>query len=846
MSVSLSAAIARLHHHLDHKHLLPSKRKLDDYAPSLISDMIASPIPISSPSDPTLHFFIRTTSKTLVIHAHPDDTVGSIIGHVESITGIAACELRLIFRGRQLADDSTLADCSVQKDSVLYLTGRLRSTKHPRAWQLVNDIIFAVSSLVREPSPPIKGVFNVDGLVKEFLVNSITVSSSASHESIDLVSDHLEVFVLAGAPLALVRLYLSREALYRDTAERAVRHFMISNAEYLPKDVQVKCMPILLEFCKLLAWTVGKKDQLYVSCRSALASLLESPDWRWVGPLRWPKNVIPQLLPFAREMAEIVMAGLSSDTVSVSARDLSEFSSFLLALRRAVQDWMSGACPVPKLLYNGSRHQNDNWICSIYAVYTELLQKVDDRLKKLDLDLLKQKGLVQSESRWAGWSHILVVLTELNWFSDIYEDADRSLHSVLLARQLSLNTLIRRAKRNDSLHWLLKHKDLLDFEARRNLVLMMFPEGKDDFHELHEMLIDRSQLLEESFEYITQADASALHGGLFMEFKNEEATGPGVLREWFCLVCRAIFSPQNVLFLPCANDQHRFFPNPASAVDPLHLKYFIFSGRVIALALMHKVQVGIAFDRIFFLQLAGKSITLEDVKDADPCLYTSCKKILEMDAELLDLDALGLTFVREIEELGTRKIIELCPGGKDIVVNSKNREEYINLLIQNCFVNSVSKQISHFAQGFSDILANSKLQKFFFQSLDPEDFDRMLGGSDGVINVREWKAHTEYNGYKMKDRQISWFWKIVERMPAEQQRVLLFFWTSVKYLPVDGFCGLASKLYIYRTSESHDHLPTSHTCFYRLCLPPYLSMSMMRSRLQMITQEHVSCTFGIW
>ncbi|KAG1326769.1 hypothetical protein COCNU_01G007030 [Cocos nucifera] len=88
-------------------------------------------------------------------------------------------------------------------------------------------------------------------------------------------------------------------------------------------------------------------------------------------------------------------------------------------------------------------------------------------------------------------------------------------------------------------------------------------------------------------------------------------------------------------------------------------------------------------------------------------------------------------FVREINELGSRRTIELCPKGKDIVVNSKNREEYVNLLIQHHFVTSISEQVTHFAQG----------------------------GSDSVINVKEWKAHTEYNGYKAKDRQICWFWK---------------------------------------------------------------------------------------
>jgi hypothetical protein len=86
----------------------------------------------------------------------------------------------------------------------------------------------------------------------------------------------------------------------------------------------------------------------------------------------------------------------------------------------------------------------------------------------------------------------------------------------------------------------------------------------------------------------------------------------------------------------------------------------------------------------------------------------------------------------------------------------------------------------------------------------------------------------------------------VESMSIEQQRRLLFFWTSVKYLPSDGFGGLGSKLYIYKQLESADHLPSSHTCFYRLCLPPYPSLKVMQSQLQKITQEHVSCSFGTW
>ncbi|MCD7458341.1 hypothetical protein HAX54_037956 [Datura stramonium] len=195
-------------------------------------------------------------------------------------------------------------------------------------------------------------------------------------------------------------------------------------------------------------------------------------------------------------------------------------------------------------------------------------------------------------------------------------------------------------------------------------------------------------------------------------------------------------------------------------------------------------------------------------------------------------------------ELGPRKVVELCPGGKDIVVNSKNRKKYINLLIQYRLVTSIAQQITHFSQGFAHITTLS-VQASLFRSLDLEDLDKMLDGSGSDISVKDWKAHTDYNGYTESDPQITWFWKIVEHMSAEQRRMLLFFWTSIRYLPPEGFDGLSSRLSIYRISESCEHLPSAQTCFFRMCLPPYCSMTVMENRLAFITQEHVGCSFGI-
>nr|GEY02013.1 E3 ubiquitin-protein ligase UPL5 [Tanacetum cinerariifolium] len=145
------------------------------------------------------------------------------------------------------------------------------------------------------------------------------------------------------------------------------------------------------------------------------------------------------------------------------------------------------------------------------------------------------------------------------------------------------------------------------------------------------------------------------------------------------------------------------------------------------------------------------------------------------------------------------------------------------------------------------------LHEWFMLSLELEDLDEMLYGSESEISIDDWKAHTEYNGYKETDREIHWFWKDtsflrmdsnVEEMSVEQRKVLLFFWTSVEHPPVEGFRGLASRLSIIKSNETCDRLPFSHTCFYEICILAYPSIIVMQQRLNIITQSHVACTFG--
>ncbi|KAJ4828484.1 hypothetical protein Tsubulata_022600 [Turnera subulata] len=823
--------------------------------PSSSAPSSASSSASSSSSSPLLQFFVKMIGdgRNLVIQAKCDDTVMSLHERIGMMTGIPVVEQRLIFRGKQLEWDHSLRACSIENDSGLHLVGRMRSTRHPRTCQLMNDMLSFIYRLCRGPVCHPYASKRIKELMNEFFT-----LTPKDHK--DDIPGHLQVFMSTSAPAALVALYLSPTKGNKEVAESSIKHFMNSCRISFSKPFHSHCAPIVLEFCKLLR-KIAEDDPLYLSCRGTLGYLLEN-----AGTSRSKHGgyadceedangliVMQEIFPFVGELAsrlskDLVLSMESPTNVGPQLSDVRDFSAFVHPLLAAITEPvdLDRACSSMPCTGRGFIHPlYEEELRHLYAIFNDLVDKMDKCLASME-DSLASESTGEGESPRTGWSGYLAILRELCSISKVYKGGEFRFWAMLSLRKASVCVLIiRYTKRTEDHRWLHHHKDVTDFESRRHLAMMMFREVKEDY-ELHEMLIDRSQLLAESFEYIARADADSLHGGLFIEFKNEEATGPGVLREWFFLVAKAIFDPHNALFVACPNDRRRFFPNPASKVDPMHLEYFTFSGRVIALALMHKVQMGIVFDRVFFLQLAGEEISLEDIRDADPFLYSSCKKILEMDAEFIDSDALGLTFVREVEELGSKRVVELKPGGRSMVVNSTNRTEYVNLLIKDCFVTSISEQLAHFARGFGDILCNSGIQKFFFQSLELEDLDSMLYGSESDICVEDWKKHTEYNGYKENDPQILWFWTIVEGMSAEQRNVLLFFWTSVKHLPVEGFRGLDSRLHIYKSTEPHDRLPSSHTCFYRLCFPPYPSMAVMEDRLRVITQEHVCCSFGTW
>ncbi|CAK9828166.1 E3 ubiquitin-protein ligase SMURF2 [Anthophora retusa] len=355
--------------------------------------------------------------------------------------------------------------------------------------------------------------------------------------------------------------------------------------------------------------------------------------------------------------------------------------------------------------------------------------------------------------------------------------------------------------------------------------------------------VSRNEIFEESYRLIMKMRPKDMRKRLMVKFRGEEGLDyGGVAREWLYLLSHEMLNPQYGLFQYSRDDNYTLQINPDSGINPEHLSYFHFAGRIIGIAVFHGHHIDGGFTTPFYKMLLNKAITLTDIEGVDPELHRSLTWMLENSID----GVLDATFSVEHSSFGVLKNHELKPGGKDIPVTEENKKEYVRLYVNYRFMRGIEQQFLALQKGFHELIPPQLLRPF-----DERELELVIGGL-GTIDINDWKMHTRLKHCTPDTPVVKWFWQIVESYGEEMRARLLQFVTGSSRVPLQGFKALQGstgaagpRLFtIHAVDAPSENLPKAHTCFNRIDIPEsYPSYQKMLDKLTQAVEE--TCGFAV-
>ncbi|CAK9023527.1 Ubiquitin-protein ligase E3A (E6AP ubiquitin-protein ligase) (HECT-type ubiquitin transferase E3A) (Human papillomavirus E6-associated protein) (Oncogenic protein-associated protein E6-AP) (Renal carcinoma antigen NY-REN-54) [Durusdinium trenchii] len=346
------------------------------------------------------------------------------------------------------------------------------------------------------------------------------------------------------------------------------------------------------------------------------------------------------------------------------------------------------------------------------------------------------------------------------------------------------------------------------------------------------LTVRRNHLLEDTQEKIANAVPFELAMPMLVIFEGEEGLdGGGVRKEFFQLLSLELFHPQRGMFVPVAGDKLWF---NAEASDPESLRMFRLAGQLLGLSLYNSATLDVDFPLIMYrilLDALPEKLNVDQalrfLQELDPMHARGLHQMLHFEDDSVDF-----------KEVFPFTFDNLKKHGDRIPVTMKNREQYVELTVEDLLIHSVAPMVSALREGFDGVFQTPLAT---FRILRPEELELIMTGSPD-LDMDVLKSVTRYEGgYSQDHPTILAFWEVIAEMTPDQHRDLLRFVTGVPKVPIDGAESL--RFTIQRAGVDSMQLPTASTCFNILLLPDYASKHKLRDRVLLATQNSGSGFF---
>ena len=157
-------------------------------------------------------------------------------------------------------------------------------------------------------------------------------------------------------------------------------------------------------------------------------------------------------------------------------------------------------------------------------------------------------------------------------------------------------------------------------------------------------------------------------------------------------------------------------------------------------------------------------------------------------------------------------------------VTDANKQFYVEHLVSWHTERKFGAALRAFKEGFYSLVPRRTVEVFSFRELE-----RMVNGEE-TVDIDALRREAIYAGnLDASSSLVEWLWAILSSMPSGDRASFLRFVTGSSRMPLDGFDPP------FQISADVDAdpkaLPTSHTCFNEIILPPYTSKGNLKERL---------------